>query len=268
MFQIYKDYNDLIVEEPKIVAEVYAFEEYQGLFKKELNSFLVLAEDETMDRQVLEAWMGMQRIFLVDKEIAGLLDNKIIFEVSSLKNAEILKQSEEQIVVSSRLSSLFMGQMASASDIKDVLLDLISVEGDNDFTEHDIETNGVCDLQVIRVSEFFDTADNVEFLSKQDLVCNVYDGTNGEYIPLGVICNGSAFMFTNGGRDSKEIVKDDFKCTPNMSDGILIEGDGEGMYYQFQEFDYSKSLKVRPNDYLFVAHRVNGVNVDIEFRYI
>lgn len=272
LLQVYQEYGKLIKDEPIIVPEAYIFDSYEKVFTKELITFLILAEDgkqsDSIDRQVLEVWMGIQKALLFNKDMACLLNGRMVFEVSTLKNAEILRQSEEQIVVSSRLSSLFMGQMASGSEIKDVLFDLISVEGDKDFDEHEIETKGVCDLQAISVKDFFETADDVEFLSKQDLVCNVFDGTDGEYIPLGIISDGSVFMLTNGGKDSKKIVKGEYNCIPNMTDGILIEGDGEGMYYMFQDYDYAKGLKIRPNDYLFVAHRVNGANVDIEYRYI
>ena len=232
--KIYRNnsFTDLFCSEPIFVDRGYGVGTALSGLPDEIHSFLILSRDDyyrdEKDKEVFEVWMALHKEMKNDEKIREKLDGKVILEVSNTNNAQILKSNaKDQIVVSSELSCLFMVQLATGKDLQNVLYDFICAETDEDMRNEHLSGELNYDLGIMSVREFFDSSEKQEFIGKQDVVFNVYEGTNGKYIPIGIIKDGTPYLFTNGGKRAEK----DFLLLfePCMSDGLLVMGDSEAI---------------------------------------
>lgn len=263
MEEIYSNpsYAGLFFGEPLYVSDGYNIGTITKLLPSEILSFLVLSrddyKDDEKDKEVFEVWLGLHHEMELNEHINSMLRHKIILEVSSDNNASLLKHNAgDQIVISSELSSLFMVQTSVGDTLQGLLMDLISVDGDKDFADYCLDFHDDCNLEVISARNFFDSDKPIDYLSKQDMILNIYQGTYGKYIPIGVIDGDTAYLFTNGGKETMEVVA--FvggNKVPDMTDGYLINSDGDGIYGYGDDIDPEQMLRIEPEFNLVMVHK-------------
>lgn len=199
--------------------------------------------------------MGLANAISNDENLTGLLDGKVILELSNQDNAGLLASSQhKQLVVSSQLISLFMLQMSEGQHLQDILLDILCTDYDPDFEMLGIETSNFCDLLSFPVSKFFRSSETVRFLSKHDCVDVVFRGTKREFIPIGCVKDGSTYLFTNGKYADTLTQFAGQKISIDMSDSILACGDDDGIYVG-DLGPPSSTLDLAPDDYIIVIRR-------------
>lgn len=258
-------FSSLFVCAPLFAKNGYCVETLLDKLPMKITSFLVLSRDDYVDdekdKEVFEVWMAIHHEMSINDKFKKTLNGKLILEVSNSNNAELLKlNAEDQVIISSELISLFMTQMSVGSTLHDILFDMICAQGDVDLYGEEIIREDSYDLRIISAKEFFGISEAIEFLSKQDLVSRIYYGTSKEYIPLGLIIDNTAYLFTNGGRDAREIVEivAGIGDTPCMSDGYLVNSDGVALYADFEGYDYKNGLRIEPGFEMVVVHKCNG----------
>ena len=259
-------FRDLFISAPMFVKDGYCIETLLAKLPTEITSLLILSRDDYLndekDKEVFEVWMAIHHEMSINNKIKEILNGKLILEVSNSNNAELLKlNAEDQVIISSELSSLFMVQMAGGSTVQEILLDMICAKGDIDLYGEEIIDEDGYDLRIISAKDFLGISETIEFLSKQDMVSKIYYGTGKEYIPLGLVIDNTAYLFTNGGSNAREILEivartGDIPC---LSDGYLVNSDGDALYADFEEYDYKNGLRIEPGFEIIVVHKCSSV---------
>lgn len=249
----FEDYKELFETEAIVIADYYSVDEFEDYIDLDLHSIIVLSlenkDDAERDQNVFEAWLALKQWAELsdDEQDLEIINGRIILEILDGKNAQLIEEAYGRtVVVSSDFISLFMGQMSDGNLVYYIMMDLLSNRYDEEiFLLDGIDTH---DLAAIPANALFGTDEDRNYDNKRDFIGSVYVGTKKRVLPIGMVRNGTTYLFSNGCKvDCKSFELDH---APSLSDSILIDDDES-----LADDNNPSKLVIKNDDYIVVVVR-------------
>ena len=198
------NYADVLMPDkyqPVIIQNLFRpMDELKDIVNNSADTLLFLSDDTSdskIDEKPLLYWTDIQH------KMASNNNPDIVVEIREAENQNIIKRkNKDQILVSDDFLGHLYAQLGKNPLRVDVIMDLITSEGDTSSVNaaNDIQNEG--DLLCINVGDFFADKDfDLTFESKRELILWIYEATNKKVLPIGCAKNGVSYLFARTDTD-------------------------------------------------------------------
>ena len=128
----------------------------------------------------------------------------VIVEIQDPADQDIIsRRNRSQILVSDDFLGRFCAQLGKNPIRKDIIMDMITSEGDTASVGQNDQLENTGDLMCLRVEDLLGPSDRA-FASKREMILWIYEATGRAVLPIGLCREGEAYLFarTDGADDS------------------------------------------------------------------
>lgn len=223
-------YQDILMPEKYsyiIVDDIYSPMKALGdLAANKADSIIFLSDDMVsnvhIDEKPLIYWTKLKESIYTNKQ------TDVIVEILDSQNQSIIElRNKDQIIVSDDFLGHLYAQLGKNPARLYIIKDMITSEGDSSTLDENDETQNAGDIICANVKEFFkDTKEDLTFTSKKELILWVYEATNHEALPIGLVKDGVPYIFARVDDPDSAL---DSTVLLGIKEGQVYDGDKEAI---------------------------------------